>query len=91
MTETTTRTTTHAAARATTRRSRKAVALLFAAGLLALPGCTVVKPWDRDMLSRQDMAFDADPLETSRRNHVYFSKEATPPGGGAGGGGCGCN
>ncbi len=54
-------------------------------------GCTVVKPWDRDMLSRPDMAFDTDPIETSRRNHIYFSKEATPPGGGGGGGGCGCN
>ena len=68
-------------------------ALLLALALaLALgTGCTVVKPWDRDMLSRPDMAFDTDPIETSRRDHVYFSKEATPPGGGGGGGGCGCN
>jgi hypothetical protein len=65
------------------------LAVLGAAGLSS--GCLAVKPWDRDMLSRQDMAFDADPLETSRRNHIYFSKEATPPGGSAGGGGCGCN
>ncbi len=54
-------------------------------------GCAVVKPWDRDMLSRPDKAFDTDPIETSRRDHIYFSKEATPPGGGGGGGGCGCN
>lgn len=68
-------------------------ALLLALALtLALgTGCTVVKPWDRDMLSRPDMAFDTDPIETLRRDHVYFSKEATPPGGGGGGGGCGCN
>jgi hypothetical protein len=67
---------------------------LAALGLFALisaSGCAVVKPWDRDMLSRPDMAFDPDPLETQRRDHVYFSKEATPPGGGGGGGGCGCN
>ena len=63
--------------------------LLFAVGLGS--GCTVVKPWDRDMLSRPDMAFDTDRLESMRRDHVYFSKEATPPGGGGGGGGCGCN
>ena len=63
-------------------------ALAFAATSF---GCTHVKPWDRDMLSRPDMAFDTDPIETSRRNHVYNSKEATPPGGGGGGGGCGCN
>lgn len=64
---------------------------LLAALLLGATGCSTVKPWDRGMLSRPDMAFDSDPLETSRRNHVYFSKEATPPGGSGGGGGCGCN
>jgi hypothetical protein len=37
------------------------------------------------------MAFDPDPLETKRSQHIYFSKEASLPGGGAGGGGCGCN
>ena len=63
-------------------------ALLLASASVS---CTVVQPWDRDMLSRPDMAFDADPIETMRRDHVYFSKEATPPGGGGGGGGCGCN
>lgn len=74
------------------RRISIALALLGAMFLaLAGSGCAVVKPWDRDMLSRPDMAFDADPIETMRRNHVYFSKEATPPGGGGGGGGCGCN
>lgn len=67
------------------------LAALLAAASLGSSGCTVVKPWDRDMLSRSDMAFDADPLETSRRDHTYFSKEATPPGGAGGGGGCGCN
>jgi hypothetical protein len=67
--------------------------VLVAASLLATlcSGCIVVRPWDRAMLSRPDMAFDADPIETARRDHVYFSKEATPPGGGGGGGGCGCN
>jgi hypothetical protein len=71
----------------------RSTTLLFvlAIGTIASSGCTTVKPWDRDMLSRPDMAFDTDPLETSRRGHVYFSKEATPPGGGGGGGGCGCN
>jgi hypothetical protein len=44
------------------------------------------------MLARPDMAWDPDPLEATRRGHVYFAKEATPThGSGAGGGGCGCN
>lgn len=80
--------------RTKSRISLRLRALLLAAFVLAAcggAGCTVVKPWDREILSRPDMAFDSDPLETARRNHVYYSKEATPPGGGGGGGGCGCN
>jgi hypothetical protein len=69
------------------------VALAACGALLGLgtTGCAVVKPWDRNLLARPDMAFDPDPLESSRRGHVYFAKEATPPGGKGGGGGCGCN
>jgi hypothetical protein len=37
------------------------------------------------------MAWDPDPLEAAHRGHVFYSKEASLPGGGAGGGGCGCN
>ena len=55
-------------------------------------GCVAVRPWDRELLSRRDMAWDPDPLEATRRGHIYFAKEATPThGGSAGGGGCGCN
>lgn len=50
-----------------------------------------VKPWERAVLSRTDMAWVPDPLEGARRGHTFFSKEATMPGGSAGGGGCGCN
>ena len=71
---------------------RSFVALSIALGGLAVAtGCNTVSPWDRDMLARPDMAFDPDPLEAALRGHVYFSKEATPPGGSGGGGGCGCN
>jgi uncharacterized protein DUF4266 len=50
-----------------------------------------VKPWERAVLARPDMSWEPDSLEAARRNHTYFSKEATMPGGSAGGGGCGCN
>ena len=50
-----------------------------------------VKPWERSVLARHDMAWDPDELEAARRNHTFFSKEASMPGGSAGGGGCGCN
>lgn len=63
--------------------------------VLAVPlttsACTTVKPWERELHSRNDMAWDPDPLEAQLRAHVQFSKEASLPGSGAGGGGCGCN
>lgn len=71
--------------------SRLAGPLLLLSLLSALPGCAGVRPWERELLSRRDMAWDPDPLEAQRRDHVYFSKEAALAGGGVGGGGCGCN
>lgn len=74
-----------------TAYQKLALALALCGIATAGSGCATVKPWDRDMLARSDMAFDPDPLESARRGHVYFAKEATPPGGAGGGGGCGCN
>ena len=68
--------------------------LIVAAGIalmLGAAGCANVSPWERELHARDDMAWDPDPQATALRNHVYFSKEASLPGGGAGGGGCGCN
>ena len=70
-----------------------ALTLLCAA---ALPGCVGapelgVRPWERDLLARPEMAWDPDPLESTLQGHIHFSKEAAMPGGSAGGGGCGCN
>jgi hypothetical protein len=61
--------------------------------LAALAGCATVgiKPWERDILARPEMAPDASPVDTAFDEHVYFSKEATAGGRGFGGGGCGCN
>ncbi len=66
---------------------------LFAAILAAAAGlgCAGVKPWERDLLARPDMAWEPDGREATARSHVFFSKEASLEGGGAGGGGCGCN
>jgi hypothetical protein len=75
-------------------RRLAANALLAASftALLALgTGCAAVKPWERDVLALPDMAWEPDPLEAKRNDHVHYSKEAALPGGGAGGGGCGCN
>jgi len=68
------------------------VRLISLLALVSLLGaCTAVKPWERDVLARPDMQWQADPLEGELRAHIAFSKEGAMVGGGAGGGGCGCN
>ncbi|HPG24759.1 MAG: DUF4266 domain-containing protein [Spirochaetaceae bacterium] len=71
--------------------SRLVLACVLAGVALASTGCVRVKPWERDLLARRDMAFEPDALEAKRESHIYFSKEASMPGGSGGGGGCGCN
>jgi hypothetical protein len=71
--------------------ARLTATLLLALALSGLSGCAAVKPWERDVLARPDMAWEPDALEAKRTAHIRYSKEAALPGGGAGGGGCGCN
>jgi hypothetical protein len=61
--------------------------------LLALGGCSAlgVKPWQREVLARPQMALNASPMEAAIDDHIYFSKEAASGGRSFGGGGCGCN
>ena len=56
-------------------------------------GCSTigVKPWERDILARPEMALDASPVEGAFDQHMYFIKESASGGRGFGGGGCGCN
>ena len=67
--------------------------VLLATAVLLTQGCTSlgVKPWQRDVLARPEMALDAYPVDTAFDEHIYFSKEAASGGRGFGGGGCGCN
>jgi Domain of unknown function (DUF4266) len=68
------------------------IPLLIMASLL-LGGCTSlgVKPWEREVLAREDMQLDSHALDAAIDDHIYFSKEGTSGGRGFGGGGCGCN
>ena len=72
--------------------SRIAVAALV---LPLLGGCAgglkPVEPWEKGYLSKPEMTFEGDKLDTAYTEHTYFSKEAASGGGGVGGGGCGCN
>jgi Domain of unknown function (DUF4266) len=66
--------------------------LLIVAAML-LQGCASlgVEPWERDLLSQDEMIFGSDSMELGYEQHTYFSKEATSGGSGFSGGGCGCN
>ena len=70
----------------------KITSLLLAATLVS-SGCASlgVKPWERNLLARDDMLMTADPLDIAFDEHIYFSKEASSGGQGFAGGGCGCN
>ena len=66
-------------------------AIVAAAVLMAACSSLGVKPWQRDVLSRQDMRPDGNGLDDAIDDHVYFSKEGSSGGRSFGGGGCGCN
>jgi hypothetical protein len=68
--------------------------LAAALGLFALEGgCASlgVKAYDRDLLARDEMRLDANPVDAAIDEHLYFSKEASSGGRSYAGGGCGCN
>jgi hypothetical protein len=67
-----------------------------AAALAALAGCAQLdamapKPWEKDVLAKQEMTIEGDAHETRLGQRVYPSKETAVGGYGVGGGGCGCN
>lgn len=66
---------------------------LLAGAIVLASGCSSVgvKPWQRDVLAREEMQLNADPLDSAIDDHLYFSKEASSGGRSFAGGGCGCN
>jgi len=50
-----------------------------------------VKPWEKDILAKQEMQIPSDKMYSFSDDHIFFSKEASTGGSGVGGGGCGCN
>ena len=73
-------------------RSRLGFLFLIAVTIL-VSGCNMlgVKPWQRDVLAREEMQLDSNPLDAAIDDHLYFSKEASSGGRSYAGGGCGCN
>ena len=74
---------------------RPSLLLLLVTALSGLVGCAhrppPIQPWQREYLSKRGMRFDADPLETRFRQHMFGSREGADGGYGQPGGGCGCN
>ena len=73
-------------------RTVNSVAILLAV-MLGTCCCSTlgVKPWQREILARPEMALNANPIDAAIDDHIYFSKEAASGGRSFGGGGCGCN
>jgi hypothetical protein len=73
-------------------RIRHAAVLCLLSGAV-LSGCTSlgVRPWQREVLARDEMRLDSSPLDAAIDDHMYFSKEASSGGRSFAGGGCGCN
>ena len=74
-------------------RSKRSRLFLVLSGIAVVSGCSSlgVKPWQRDVLAREEMRLDSDPLDAAIDDHMYFSKEASSGGRSFAGGGCGCN
>lgn len=50
-----------------------------------------VKPWQKGILAKPEMAIAGDAMDKYVDEHIYFSKEGSTGGTSVGGGGCGCN
>jgi len=70
---------------------KKVLLVLLSVSLLSACSSLGVKPWERDVLARDDMALESAAMDSAFDDHIYFSKEASSGGKGFGGGGCGCN
>jgi len=74
-------------------RIRRAGVLCLLSGAAILSGCANlgVRPWQREVLAREEMRMDSNPIDAAIDDHMYFSKEASSGGRSFAGGGCGCN
>ncbi len=67
------------------------IVLIFLALVASSVGCVRVKPWERDILAKDVMTFDAEAEENALDHGYYNAREGAAGGFESGGGGCGCN
>jgi len=70
---------------------RKLLLAVLLAVFAQVAGCARVKPWERDVLSKDVMTFDREAEESALDHGYYNAREGAAGGFEAGGGGCGCN
>lgn len=58
---------------------------------VACAGCATVQPYEREVLARTDMQFQAAPELAASEAHATEVREGAVGGFDAAGGGCGCN
>jgi hypothetical protein len=59
--------------------------------IFAGAGCRIVRPYERELLSKPIMLFQPDPYEDVLDLHMLEAREGAAGGYGSAGGGCGCN
>ena len=64
---------------------------LFVLSIIALTGCQTVEPWERGILAKEEMQWQASTMDARFRQQMFNSKEASSGTSGAAGGGCWCN
>ncbi|MBI1795911.1 MAG: DUF4266 domain-containing protein [Candidatus Eisenbacteria bacterium] len=72
------------------RPTRIALAAIVA-GLLLVPGCATVRPYEREHVASRIMTFDADAKALARRTKSLEAREGSTGGVGGAGGGCACS
>jgi Domain of unknown function (DUF4266) len=70
---------------------RRLVTSLCCAVVLAAAGCTHVKPYEREQLTKPGMDRKDEVLAQKFEAHVYDAREAAVGDSSSTGGGCGCN
>ncbi len=71
--------------------NRLCLALLICVCSLTFSGCTIVQPWEREILSEPIMRFDENPIEKGYLEQFKDFREGSVGGTGTQGGGCGCS
>ncbi|MFC1233831.1 DUF4266 domain-containing protein [Vibrio sp. F74] len=72
-------------------KNAKILLMLISISLIAACSQLGVPPWEKDLLADPRMELQANKIDKSFDDHIYFSKEATSGGRGSAAGGCGCN